>query len=167
MKKIIISLIFILFICSLSSCSIFDKQGGTIYLENSHHEITLEEYNSICKKHGIGETKTYKVFDSYQSYLSFYTIVSTDNVDIEDQEKDRESFNKNVKLCRARKELGKNTICKPSYAYSSSKNEINSFYSYFKNEEYKEDDVKYFIDFIEVPNDIYKKLKNNEKIKFV
>ncbi len=167
MKRVLISLLFLLFILSLSSCSIIDKKGGEVFLENSQNEVTKGQYDSICNKYSIGKSSTYKVFDSYDDYLAVYGLVSNEDLDIDDLEKDKESFNKNVKLCFARTEKGKNTICKPSYCYFSSDNRIIRSYGYFKNEEYKEDDVKYFIDFIDVPNNIYKKLKNNDTIKFV
>ena len=143
------------------------KKGGEVFLESNQNEVTKVLYDSICKKYSLGKSLTYKVFDNYDDYIAVYGLVSTEDINIDDLDKEKESFNGNIKLCYARSEKGKNTICKPSYRYFSSSNKINRLYGYFKNEECNEDDIKYFIDFIEVPNDIYKKLKKNETIKFV
>ena len=80
MKRVLISLLFVLFILSLSSCSLIDKKGGEVFLENNQNEVTKVLYDSICKKYSLGKSLTYKVFDNYDDFIAVYGLVSTEDI---------------------------------------------------------------------------------------
>lgn len=161
MKKVFFSFISILIIITLNSCAFLDSQSGTEYLDTKSYEVSESLYNSIRKKYNLTDDNNYVIFDNYEDYFLLYSRVNTDDLDLSDQEDLSKYFNKNVKICYVRKEVGESTTYTVAYSYGQGKITCWEYppKPFYGKPEYNDDDVKYFIDIVDASNRIAKKIK--------
>ena len=90
-----------------------------------------------------------------------YSRVNTDDLDLSDQEDLSKYFNKNVKICYVRKEVGERTTYTVAYSFGQGKITRWEYppKPFYGKPEYNDDDVKYFIDIVDASNRIAKKIK--------
>ena len=161
MKKGLFSFIIILIILTLNSCALLDNQSGTEYLDTKTFEVSESLYNSIRKKYNLTDDNNYVIFDNYEDYFLLYSRVNTDDLDLSDQEDLSKYFNKNVKICYVRKEVGERTTYTVAYSFGQGKITCWEYppKPFYGTPEYNDDDVKYFIDIVDASNRIAKKIK--------
>jgi hypothetical protein len=161
MKKGLFSFIIILIILTLNSCAFLDNQSGIEYLDTKTFEVSESLYNSIRKKYNLTDDNNYVIFDNYEDYFLLYSRVNTDDLDLSDQEDLSKYFNKNVKICYVRKEVGERTTYTVAYSFGQGKMTCWAYppKPFYGTPEYNDDDVKYFIDIVDASNRIAKKIK--------
>jgi hypothetical protein len=161
MKKGLFSFIIVLIILTLNSCAFLDNQSGIEYLDTKTFEVSESLYNSIRKKYNLTDDNNYVIFDNYEDYFLLYSRVNTDDLDLSDQEDLSKYFNKNVKICYVRKEVGERTTYTVAYSFGQGKMTCWAYppKPFYGTPEYNDDDVKYFIDIVDASNRIAKKIK--------
>lgn len=161
MKKGLFCFIIILIFLTLNSCAFLDNQSGVEYLDTKTFEVSESLYNSIRKKYNLTDDNNYVIFDNYEDYFLLYSRVNTDDLDLSDQEDLSKYFNKNVKICYVRKEVGERTTYTVAYSFGQGKMTCWAYppKPFYGTPEYNDDDVKYFIDIVDASNRIAKKIK--------
>lgn len=155
MKRIIFGFLCILFGCCLSSCDFKLQDSGETFLTVESFMITESQYDSLCNKYSIKSNKDYILFDNYDDFIKLYGQYSDENIDATYEKEQQEVFKKHKKFCYVREDEMK-TYKKFGYSYSGKENIIHRWDNSSQLDANNE--IAYFIDFVDVPNNIYKKL---------
>lgn len=158
MKKIIISLIALITLVSLSGCSLSDKTGGEVIIESENISVLENAYNNFCEKYNLENSSNY-VIDNYEDYLKICIEINHVDDKIIDKKTGDEYFSKNVKIIKPRIAKDEKTVATITYKYSSQdKNIYGWYYNKSFNKDEHEGKVAYFIDVLDVPRNIYKRM---------